>query len=100
MGINGFWVDLANHSIKKGILKEDFLTHKFIFCNQNHTQMIAVLALIGLPNEAPVQEYKQLDGKGVEIVVKRSAILFTKEIKEGQAQLRNDILVAQRFFDP
>jgi len=52
--INGFWVDLANHSISKGVLKEDFLTHKFIYCNSNHTQMIAVLAFIGLPDEAPV----------------------------------------------
>lgn len=56
--LNGFWVDLANHSLQKGVFTEDFLSNKFIYCNQNHTQMIAVLALIGLPNDQPEQEYK------------------------------------------
>ncbi|CAD8142905.1 unnamed protein product [Paramecium octaurelia] len=100
VSLNGFYVDLVNHSITKGILKEDFLSSKFIYCINNQTEMIAVLALIGLPNEAPVQEYKQFGGKGVEITTKSSALFFMKEIKEGKAQLRQDILIAQRFFDP
>ncbi|CAD8054408.1 unnamed protein product [Paramecium sonneborni] len=90
--LNGFYIDLVNHSITKGILKEDFLSSKFMHSINNSTEIIAVLALISLPNEAPVQEYKQFEGKGVEII--------TKQIKESKAQLRQDILIAQRFFDP
>lgn len=54
VSLNGFFVDLVNHSITKGVLKEDFLSSKFIYCINNQTEMIAVLALIGLQNEAPV----------------------------------------------
>jgi hypothetical protein len=53
VSLNGFFVDLANHAVNKGILTSEFLSSKFIYCNNNQTEMIAVLALIGLPNEAP-----------------------------------------------
>jgi hypothetical protein len=36
----------------------------------------------------------------VQINPASTALIFTKEIKEGKADLKVDILVAQRFFDP
>lgn len=62
--------------------------------------MIAVLALMGVPFETPNHVYVPYQGKGVQIEAAESALLFTKEIKEGKAELKVDILVAQRFFDP
>lgn len=56
--------------------------------------MIMVLALMSLPFETPNHKYTPLDGKGVSIQVASSALVFTKEIKEGKADLKVDILVA------
>ena len=35
--INKFWVDLAQHSITVGVLKENFVSPNFIYCGLNHT---------------------------------------------------------------
>ena len=53
VSINKFWVDLAWHSVNVGVLKENFISPNFIHCSGNHTEMTAVLALLGLPNNAP-----------------------------------------------
>ena len=65
--INGFWVDLAKHSLEHGVFKKNFLSEKFIYCNNNHTEMIAVIALMGLPFETPNHKYTPFEGKGVSI---------------------------------
>lgn len=31
--LNGFWVDLAKHSLEHGVLNQPFISSKFIFCN-------------------------------------------------------------------
>jgi hypothetical protein len=49
VAISGFWVDVAKHSIEHGILERPFVSSKFVFCNQNHTEMILALALLDLP---------------------------------------------------
>ncbi len=58
-----------------------FLSDKFIYCNNNHTEMIAVIALIGLPFETPSHKYTPYHGKGVEITAASPSLIFTKEIK-------------------
>ena len=92
--MNSFWVDLAKHSISKGVLSDTFLSSKFIFCNKNHTQMIGVLAFMGVPFESPNHIYSPFEGKGVEIAASGNLLMFTKEIKEGKADIKVDILVA------
>ena len=62
--------------------------------------MVAVLALMDLPFTSPNHKYTPYEGKGVQIELAANALIFTKEIKEGEANLRQDILVNQRFFDP
>lgn len=57
VSLNGFWVDLVKHSVSAGVLSSPFLSSKFIFCNQNHTQMIAVMAMMGVPFETPNHIY-------------------------------------------
>jgi hypothetical protein len=56
--------------------------------------MIAVMAVMGVPFESPNHVYAPFEGKGVEIEVGDSALMFTKEIKEGKADIKVDILVA------
>ena len=96
---NTFWVELAKHLIDHG-LEVPFLSSKFIYCARNHATMLSVLAFLGLPFELGSHNYKNLSGKGLEIQVSTNLIIFNKEIKECQSNLKNDLLVAQRFFDP
>ena len=56
--------------------------------------MIAVLALMGLPFESANHKYTPYEGKGVSITTGSTSLVFTKEIKEGKADLKVDILVA------
>ena len=96
---NTFWVELAKHLIEKG-QEAPFLSSKFIYCTKNHATMLAVLAFIGLPFELGSHNYKNLPGKGLEIQAATNSIIFHKEIKECQSNLKSDLLIAQRFFDP
>jgi hypothetical protein len=49
---------------------------------------------MGLPFEAPSHKYTPYEGKGVTIEAASTSLVFTKEIKEGRADLKVDILVA------
>ena len=56
--------------------------------------MIGVLAFMGVPFESPNHIYSPFEGKGVEIAASGNLLMFTKEIKEGKADIKVDILVA------
>lgn len=99
MKINTFWVELAKHFLEKSTTAP-FLSSNFIYCAANHTEMLAALSVLSLPFEAASHKYSPIEGKGVKIETASDVILFSKEIKEGQSDLKVDILVAQRFFDP
>jgi len=62
--------------------------------------MIAALSFLALPFEAKSHNYESYEGKGIKITLATNAIIFAKQIKEGQAALREDILISQKFFDP
>ena len=94
-----FWVELAKHLVEKG-LETPFLSSKFYYCTGCHTEMLAVLAFIGLPFEYGSHNYQNIQGKGFEIQAASNSIIFLKEIREGKADLKNDLLIAQRFYDP
>jgi len=97
--VNKFWVELARHIVKNG-LKAPFLTSNFIYACKNHTEMIACLTFIGLPFVAKDPILKNLEGKSVQIEAVSNQIIFYKEIREGSADLKPDILISQRYFDP
>ncbi|EAR85110.2 hypothetical protein TTHERM_00530680 (macronuclear) [Tetrahymena thermophila SB210] len=97
--INNFWIDLARHIITYG-QEKPFLSSNFIYCTSNHTQMITSLAFLALPFESQSHNYEPYEGKGIKITMNSNCIIFAKQIKEGQAQLREDILITQKFFDP
>ena len=95
---NIFWVELARHILLKD-KNEPFLSAKFIYCNQNHSTMIAAMTFLSLPFEIPNHNYVRLEGKSLRIECASNSIIFSKEIKEGTSNLREDILITQRFFD-
>jgi len=96
---NPFWSDLATHIIEKG-LNVPFLTQNFIHANSSHTEMLAVLSFMGLPFKAGSHNYKNHEGRGVTIEGGSDAVVLHKEISEGKADLKPEILISQRFFDP
>ncbi len=53
-----------------------------------------------LPFESKQHTYTPVDGKGVIIETANQVVIFSKEIKESNAEMKSDILIAQRFFDP
>jgi hypothetical protein len=64
------------------------------------SSFITYLAFTGLLFETPIHNYTPYLGKGITIKAGSSAIVFTKEIREGKINLKTDILVSQRYFDP
>mmetsp|Transcript_24071 Transcript_24071/g.21120 ORF Transcript_24071/g.21120 Transcript_24071/m.21120 type:complete len:133 (+) Transcript_24071:1888-2286(+) len=97
--INKFWVEAVQHFATHGQSKP-FLPESFIFANSNHTEMIGALALVSLPYEPKSHQFNPDEGLGLNIVAASESILFQKEIAQGEGNLKKDILVAQRFFDP
>jgi len=96
---NTFWVELAKHLIENG-LETPFLSSKFYYCTSCHTTMLSALAFIGLPFEYGSHNYQNIQGKGFEIQAASNCIVFLKEIKEGKADIKSDLLIAKRFYDP
>jgi hypothetical protein len=56
--------------------------------------MLAVLALMGVSFDTPKHIYTPFEGKGVTIEAGDNALLLTKQVREGQADLKSDIMVA------
>ncbi|CAD8194852.1 unnamed protein product [Paramecium octaurelia] len=94
-----FFVDLVNHSIQKGFLKEDFCPPSFMLCNNNFTEILSVLALMSLPFQTPQFSQTQFGNKGLEINYDSSALIFTREIKEAEVKINSNIIINQTFFD-
>ena len=93
-----FWLELANHILESGDIS-GFVTSSFIYSVSNHTESIAALSILNLPDASPNHAYKSIGGKGIEITTKDNTILFKKEIKEAEADLDTNILVIHRFFE-
>ena len=97
--LNQFWIDLARHIVDNGLSKS-FLTHNFITAHSSHSEMIAVLSFISLPFTAGEHKYTPRDSRGLEIEAASDLILLTKTIEEAESDLKNDVIVIQRFYDP
>ncbi|KAM3139602.1 hypothetical protein pb186bvf_008247 [Paramecium bursaria] len=92
---NKFWIDLATHSIQKGIFQECFVSTNFIYNHQSLIEKISALIFIGLPFEQPQQKIV-----GNQLQLDQPTILFKKQLNEAQVSIRNDIILYQRIFDP
>ena len=97
--INAFWVDFAKHVASHGI-DQPFLTQSFLFAHSSLTEMIAVLSLLSLPFRAEKHPQTSYEGRGLEIRAASDLIVLTKAVAEAQSDVKTDILIIQRFFDP
>ena len=98
--INQFWGELARAILDSK--DEDglkILSSKFIFCTHNFVSLLAALTFIDLPFEPSDHKYITIEGKGMEIEASGNLIIFHKEIKEAKSELKNNIMIAQRFYD-
>lgn len=98
--VNPFWVDFANHITDPNKKGKPFLTANFMYATSCHTELIAVISLLDLPFTSPSHTQSGFEQRGLEIEVGTDVVVFTKDISEGKADLRPEILIAQRFFDP
>lgn len=96
---NPFWVDLAKHLIEHGT-QVPFLTQNFIHAASCHTELLGVLSFFGVAFKPDDYISTPTEARGLIIEATSDAIIFTKEISEGKADLKPEILVSQRFFDP
>ena len=97
--LNAFWVDFAKH-VANHSLDQSFLTQSFLFAQSSVTEMIAVLSLLSLPFKPQMHAQTSYEGRGLEIRAASDLIVLTKAVAEAQSDVRADILIIQRFFDP
>ncbi len=62
--------------------------------------MLGALTFIGLPFNPEKHGYDSKEGKKLKISSASNMIVFYKEIIEKGSDIKNEILIAQRFFDP
>jgi hypothetical protein len=97
---NQFWGELARAILESKDGNElNFLSSKFIFCNNNFVSLLAALTFLDIPFEPSNHKYTTIEGKGMEIEASGNLIIFHKEIKEAKSELKNNIMIAQRFYD-
>jgi len=63
---NPFWYDLYTHLAEHGTSKP-FLPESFIFANNSHTEMIAVLGFVSVPFKAESHKFVADEGLGLKI---------------------------------
>ena len=98
--LNAFWVELAQHIANTSSVA-GFLTEKFIFALKNTSELVAVLAFMDLPFQGDEYKMNSVENRRTEITAgPTSLLIFQKEICEGKADIRGDIAIIQRFFDP
>lgn len=55
-------------------------------------------ALLDLPFESLSHNYKNNEGRGLDITPASSLILFKKEVKETTVEINNDLIVSHRYI--
>ncbi|CAD8169732.1 unnamed protein product [Paramecium octaurelia] len=97
--LNKLFIELAKYSMNEGILnKSSFITPEIIHYN-TFSEFVFILSILDLPFQNVKQQYYQFQEIGMQIVSESNLIYYSKEIKEVDIQLRNDILITQLFFD-
>ena len=98
-----FWVDYAEHCINNAKLKPEarkpFLSSSFTNAYHNLTEIMACLTLLELPYRSAQHGFRTLEGRSAELKAASNMIIFKKEVKETNENIRSNILVAQRFVD-
>lgn len=99
--VNGYWVDLAVYIAKNGSPK-GFLSQNIIYATSNHAEMVTALAFYDLKPQNAEYQMLATEGRKIEITAgnKTDLIIFIKQIKQCASNIRGEINIAQRFYDP
>jgi len=97
--LTAYWVDLAKHIAKHG-MSVPFLSSNIIFSNSNHTEMMAALTFQCLSFEVGKHIFMPFKEKGVQITAESNMLIFYKEFKETEPNLKPEIMLSQRIYDP
>ena len=96
---NIFWADLAkfwstNTEVK---LSENFLSKNIILTTNNITELICLLSVLDLPLSKSTHKFNRKEGTSLEIVTSSNVIVFTKEIKGTNSDLKSHLMIAQHL---
>lgn len=99
--ISKFWSDLAcywaNTEIKENYLS-DFLSKNIILNSTNITDLIFTLAVLSLPAKTKNHQFSREGAMGIKIEAASNLILFTKRIKESNANFDSNLMIAQSVY--
>jgi hypothetical protein len=95
---NKFWCDYASHLIEND--GKNFITKNFIECYQNFNQKFLCEVILDMPQEtqASVHQTKADESRGIIIKAGCPCIVFKKEIKEVEVELKQDFMVTHRYY--
>ncbi|CAD8128767.1 unnamed protein product [Paramecium sonneborni] len=98
--LNKFFLELAQFSLNQGILNtsSSFISPQIIHYT-TFSEFVFILTVLDLPFQNLKQNYFPYQEKGMQIVAESNLIYYSKDIKEVDIELRNDILITQLFFD-
>lgn len=94
---NPFWADCAQHFACS--TDKPFLSSNFIYATNSATELIAAISLLDIPNDSVVHGFKTDGKRGVEIKAVTNLMLFKKEIRETEANLKSQLLTVHRVYD-
>lgn len=92
---NCFWTDFAQSLIYD---EKCFISSNFTQCTSLIEQFLCQVVL-DLPDitDASIHQYKADKSRGVNIIAGSSAIIFKKEIKEVEVDIKQDFIVTHRY---
>lgn len=96
-----FWADYAEFhaAVQSPSTGKPFLTRHFTSNYSKLTDVVGALALLDLPYRADEHGYRTIEGRNLELKAANNLVIFQKEIKESEGDIRNSILVAQQYVD-
>ena len=96
---NPLWLDFAEYILKNKKF-EDFLSKYVLYNKISFNEYLMILSIIGLPITVVKHKYQAVaNSRLIEITPGSNLILFTKELKETQANINNKLLISQNVID-
>lgn len=97
--LNAFWCDYAKFFLEEK-QNNKFLSQNFLQCYESETQRFLCQVVLGMPWEtkASVHQTTADESRGCHIKAGSPCIIFKKEIKEVDIDLKQDFMVTHRYY--
>lgn len=95
---NSFWCDYMDFMIRNEKDKK-FVSQNFTDCYSDFSQRFLCMVVLDLPQstQASLHQYQSDESRGVTIKSGSELVLFKKEIKEVEVELKQDFMVTHRY---